>query len=158
MLRTSELVRNRISDSCDVIGNLWNWSVIDRMSSISISQRIGKARCDVDVSVCDYCRIWRLEWRRAYQREWISTGTLGFLTRFCIKWDFRPLKVKSECDVESWDVNDEAHRGTSSLSTTFSVNSIYCAITVNHRLTGPGKMVKLCLLFVGKFPIQKFDW
>ncbi|KIM84617.1 hypothetical protein PILCRDRAFT_780276, partial [Piloderma croceum F 1598] len=29
------------------------------------------------------------------------------------------------------------------------VNSIYCSITVNHRLTGPGKMVKLCLLFVG---------
>jgi hypothetical protein len=22
------------------------------------------------------------------------------------------------------------------------VNSIYCSITVNHRLTGPGKMVK----------------
>ena len=37
------------------------------------------------------------------------------------------------------------------------VNSIYCSITVNHRLTGPGKMVKLCLLFVGKFQIQKFD-
>ena len=39
----------------------------------------------------------------------------------------------------------------------FGVNSIYCSITVNHRLTGPGKMVKLCLLFVGKFQIQKFD-
>ena len=38
-----------------------------------------------------------------------------------------------------------------------AVNSIYCSITVNHRLTGPGKMVKLCLLFVGKFQIQKFD-
>ena len=37
------------------------------------------------------------------------------------------------------------------------VNLIYCSITVNHRLTGPGKMVKLCLLFVGKFQIQKFD-
>jgi hypothetical protein len=37
------------------------------------------------------------------------------------------------------------------------VNSIYCSITVNHRLTGPGKMVELCLLFVGKFQIQKFD-
>jgi hypothetical protein len=35
-------------------------------------------------------------------------------------------------------------------SQTFSVNSIYCSTTVNHRLTGPGKMVKLCLLFVGK--------
>ena len=31
-----------------------------------------------------------------------------------------------------------------------SVNSIYCSITVNHRLTGPGIMVKLCLLFMGK--------
>jgi hypothetical protein len=30
------------------------------------------------------------------------------------------------------------------------VNSIYCSTTVNHRLTGPGKMVKLCLLFMGK--------
>jgi hypothetical protein len=30
------------------------------------------------------------------------------------------------------------------------VNLIYCSITVNHRLTGPGIMVKLCLLFVGK--------
>jgi hypothetical protein len=29
------------------------------------------------------------------------------------------------------------------------VISIYCSITVNHRLTGPGKMVKVCLLFVG---------
>jgi hypothetical protein len=38
-----------------------------------------------------------------------------------------------------------------------SVNLIYCSITVNHRLTGPGKMVKLCLLFVGKFQTQKFD-
>jgi len=26
---------------------------------------------------------------------------------------------------------------------------IYCSITVNHRLTGPGKMVKVRLLFVG---------
>jgi hypothetical protein len=31
-----------------------------------------------------------------------------------------------------------------------AVNSIYCSTTVNHRLTGLGKMVKLCLLFVGK--------
>jgi hypothetical protein len=38
---------------------------------------------------------------------------------------------------------------------TVDVNSIYCSITVNHRLTGPGKMVKLCLLFLGKFRIQK---
>jgi hypothetical protein len=38
-----------------------------------------------------------------------------------------------------------------------AVNSIYCSVTVNHRLTGPGKMVELCLLFVGKFQIQKFD-
>jgi hypothetical protein len=29
------------------------------------------------------------------------------------------------------------------------VISIYCSKTVNHRLTGPGKMVKLCLLFMG---------
>jgi len=29
------------------------------------------------------------------------TGTLGFLTRFGTKWDFRPLKVKSGFDVES---------------------------------------------------------
>ena len=29
------------------------------------------------------------------------------------------------------------------------VVSIYCSKTVNHRLTGPGKMVKLCLLFMG---------
>ena len=29
------------------------------------------------------------------------TGTFGFLTRFCTKWDFRPLKVKSGFDVES---------------------------------------------------------
>jgi hypothetical protein len=47
--------------------------------------------------------------------------------------------------------------GTNKMSMCNVVNSIYCSITVNHRLTGPGKMVKLCLLFVGKFQIQKFD-
>jgi hypothetical protein len=31
------------------------------------------------------------------------------------------------------------------------VISIYCSITVNHRLTGPGKMVKVRLLFVGNY-------
>ena len=29
------------------------------------------------------------------------------------------------------------------------MNLIYCFITVNHRLAGPGKMVKLHLLFIG---------
>jgi hypothetical protein len=30
------------------------------------------------------------------------------------------------------------------------VNSIYCFTTVNHRLAGPGKMVKLHLLFIDR--------
>ena len=30
------------------------------------------------------------------------------------------------------------------------MNSIYCFTTVNHRLAGPGKMVKLHLLFVDR--------
>jgi hypothetical protein len=30
------------------------------------------------------------------------------------------------------------------------VNLIYCFITVNYRLAGPGIMVKLHLLFVGR--------
>ena len=38
-----------------------------------------------------------------------------------------------------------------------AVISIYCSKTVNHRLTGPGKMVKLCLLFVGRFSNIQFD-
>jgi len=37
------------------------------------------------------------------------------------------------------------------------VKSIYYSITVNYRLTGPGKMVKLCLLFVG-IQRQKCNW
>ena len=31
------------------------------------------------------------------------------------------------------------------------VNLIYCFVTVNHKLTDPGKMVKLCLLFMENF-------
>ncbi|KIM78816.1 hypothetical protein PILCRDRAFT_10760 [Piloderma croceum F 1598] len=53
-----------------------------------------------------------------------------------------------------WSVNNSDPHRTLSFDTLHfddsGVNSIYCSITVNHRLTGPGKMVKLCLLFVGK--------
>jgi hypothetical protein len=77
------------------------------------------------------------------------------LMAFC--WDGRT--ACSECARSAADGLGLrcGHLMRGSSSSPSVVNLIYCSITVNHRLTGPGKMVKLCLLFMGKFQIQKFD-
>jgi hypothetical protein len=52
------------------------------------------------------------------QRRQGPDGTLGFLTRFCVRRDPRQLRlrVKSSDNDDSWDVNDEVPCSVSSLS------------------------------------------
>ena len=58
----------------------------------------------------------------------------------------RSLKLRQTQQVDA-----SLSSTTSTQPTTNDVISIYCSITVNHRLTGPGKMVKVHLLFVGNY-------
>jgi hypothetical protein len=61
--------------------------------------------------------------------------------------DLQPFAHTNDCTPEikirnKYDLQSFTH--------TNGVNSINCFTTVNHRLAGPGVMVKLHLLFIGR--------